>query len=111
MTLPNKWVCNLNTLHLSVSYINGEAGIGVKSIVKTFTAFAYLTNKFPNFFYAKREEANDLLESYHAIECNTSFKPHFLYSHIDFFPGILVTVRDKHGRRFHQYISTMKQSY
>jgi hypothetical protein len=40
-----------------------------------------------------------------------SLKLHFMQSHLDFFPGNMGVLSDKHGERFHQDISRMEKRY
>jgi len=52
----------------------------------------------------------DLLTSYKAMGCNMSLKIHFMKSHLDFFPGNLGKVGDKHSERFHQDVMAMEKA-
>jgi len=45
------------------------------------------------------------------MAANTSIKLHFLYSHLDRFPGNLDDLNDEQGERFHQDISEMEVKY
>jgi hypothetical protein len=47
----------------------------------------------------------ELLFPYCALGCNMSLKLHFLQSRLDFFPGNMEAVSDKHSERFNQNIS------
>jgi len=53
----------------------------------------------------------DLLTSFKAVGCNISLKPHFLESHLYFFPENLGEVSDENVERFHQDILAMEKRY
>jgi len=58
------------------------------------------------------EFVNNLLQSYQKLGCNMSLKIYFLlHSHLDFFPENCGAVRDEHGERFHQDISSVERRY
>jgi hypothetical protein len=54
------------------------------------------------------ETVEELLSSYCALGCNMLLKPHFLQSHLEYFPGNMGAVSDNHSERFHQDISRME---
>jgi hypothetical protein len=53
----------------------------------------------------------DLVQSYKAMGCNMSLKVHFLGCYLDLLPENLGAVRDEHGERFRQNISTLEKRY
>ena len=52
-----------------------------------------------------------LIFAFSNINANMSYKLHFLYSHLDFFPENLGAVSDEQGERFHQDIQEMEHRY
>jgi len=57
------------------------------------------------------ELVNNFLQRYQKLGCNMSLKIHFLHSHLEFFPKNCGAVRDQHGERSRQDISSMKKRY
>jgi hypothetical protein len=58
-----------------------------------------------------RDMMADLVQSYRAMGCNMFLKAHFLNCYLDLLPENLGAVRDEHGERFRQDISTMEKWY
>jgi hypothetical protein len=58
-----------------------------------------------------KQIAETMLEKLQALGCNMSFKLHFLYCHLDYFPQNLGALREEHGERFHQDIKEMERTY
>lgn len=57
------------------------------------------------------ELVENLIESYKNMECNISYKIHFLDSHLDFFAANCRAVSDENSEKFHQDISAIKKRY
>jgi hypothetical protein len=55
-----------------------------------------------------RDYVEELLDSYHALGCRISPKPH---SHLDFFQPNLGAVSKEHIKRFHQDIQLIQKRY
>jgi len=55
------------------------------------------------------EIVEELLSSNCVLGCNMSLKLHILQSHLDFFPGNMGVVSDKHGERIPQDIPNGKR--
>ncbi|KAL4710010.1 hypothetical protein ACJJTC_015988 [Scirpophaga incertulas] len=76
-------------------------------------AFVDVTKKFlgnhksPDF----HEKINRMLDAYQKLGCNMSWKIHFLYSHLSFFPDNMGSVSDEHGERFYQEIAEYEKRY
>ena len=52
-----------------------------------------------------------MLQNFQALGARMSIKPHYLFSHLDYFPENLGDVREEQGKRFHQDIRTMEERY
>ena len=52
-----------------------------------------------------------MLTAYEKLGANVSIKVHFLFSHLDRFPGNLGDYSEEQGERFHQDIKTMEERY
>lgn len=73
---------------------------------KTVTGFLG-NNRDENYI----EIIQNLLQKYHKIGANMSFKMHFLHSHLDFFPPNLGAVSDEQGERLHQDLANIEKRY
>ena len=51
------------------------------------------------------------MKNFESLGCNMSLKPHFMNSHLHFFPENMCDVSDKHGEQFYQEISEMESCY
>ncbi|KAI6653135.1 hypothetical protein LOD99_3982 [Oopsacas minuta] len=56
-----------------------------------------------------KELVTELVDSYHALGCNTSIKIHYLRDYLDRFPDNLGDMSEEQGERFHQDIKVMEQ--
>ena len=52
-----------------------------------------------------------MLQNFQALGARMSIKLHYLFSHLDYFPGNLGDVSEEQGERFHQDIRTMEERY
>ena len=52
-----------------------------------------------------------MLQNFQALGARMSIKLHYLFSHLDYFPGNLDDVSEEQGERFHQDIRTMEERY
>ncbi|KAI6650067.1 hypothetical protein LOD99_6282 [Oopsacas minuta] len=79
-------------------------------------AWQALSNVVSNFLGNKKasnykELVTELIDSYHAPDCNMSIKIHYLRDHLDRFPDNLGDMSEEQGERFHQDIKVMEQRY
>ena len=58
-----------------------------------------------------QECIEELSQSYEDMGCRMSFKIHFLYFHLNFFPLNLGALSNENGERFHQDITKMERNY
>ena len=52
-----------------------------------------------------------MLQNFQALDAMMSITLHYLFSHLDYFPGNLDNVNEEQGERFHQDIGIMKERY
>ena len=52
-----------------------------------------------------------MLQNFQALGARMSIKLHYLFSHLDYFPGNLGDVSEEQGERFHHDIRTMEERY
>ena len=52
-----------------------------------------------------------MLQNFQALGARMSIKPHYLFSHLDYFPGNLGDLSEEQGGRFYQDISTMEERH
>ena len=52
-----------------------------------------------------------MLQNFQVLGPRMSIKLHYLFSHLDYFPGNLGDVSEEQGERFHQDIRTMEERY
>ena len=52
-----------------------------------------------------------MLQNFQALGARMSIKLHYLFNHLDYFPGNLGNVSEEQRERFHQYIRTMEERY
>ena len=57
------------------------------------------------------ELVNNKLIAFRNLGCNMSVKMHYLFSHMDRFPGNLASMRDEQGKRSHQDLKEMETRY
>ncbi|KAI6650030.1 hypothetical protein LOD99_6245 [Oopsacas minuta] len=55
-----------------------------------------------------KELVTELVDSYHAPDCNMSIKIHYLRNHLDRFPDTQGDMSEEQGERFHQDIKVME---
>ena len=51
---------------------------------------------------------NGMIQNFQALGARMSFKPHYIFTHLDYFPENL---GDEQGERFHQDIRTKEERY
>ena len=52
-----------------------------------------------------------MLQNFQALGARMSIKLHYLFSHLDYFPGNFGDASDEQEERFHQDIRTMEERY
>ena len=52
-----------------------------------------------------------MLQNFQTLGARISIKLHYLFSHLNYFPGNLGDVSEEQGERFHQDIRTMQERY
>ena len=57
------------------------------------------------------ELVNNMLTAFRNLGCNMNVKMHYLFSHMDRFPGNLGSMSDEQGERFHQDLKEMETRY
>jgi hypothetical protein len=53
----------------------------------------------------------NMLDKFKLLGCKMSLKPHFLASHLDYFPPNLETVSKEQGDRFHQDLKDVERRH
>ena len=87
----------------TMSSIEKSAWIALKDVINNFLG----NNRAPNY----KEIVNNMLDKFQEFGCNMNLKPHFLNSHLDYFPENLGAVSEEQGERFHQDIKEMERRY
>jgi len=58
-----------------------------------------------------KETVRNMLDKFKLLSCKMSPKPHFLASHLDYFPPNLGSVSEEQGERFHQDLKNVERRY
>ena len=87
-------------------YLSSEerkAWSSVRNVIREF----HVNHKSKHY----KRYVNEMLAQFHSLNVSMTLKIHHLHSHLDFFPGMLGSVSDEYGERFHQDIVTIKKRY
>ena len=87
----------------SMNEVELEAWKTFVLVVKNFIG----NNKARNY----AELVNNMLTAFRNLGCNMSIKTHYLFSHMDRFPGSLGSMSDEQGETFHLDLKEMETRY
>ena len=83
---------------------------------KEKAAWLSFVNVMKNFLGNKKagnleDLVGNMLSAFYDLQCKRSIKVHFLFSHLDKFPGNQGAVSDDQGERFHQDLMAVEERY